>query len=163
MRTQPRPDRFSKLAAPDVDVARLRKGLEYITAHRDEHEQRFWALRRPGCGTSHCLAGTVVRHEGLAFDWEPITDPVSQWHGADTARRLIDGREIRGVARDLLGLTTFEADALFFAENDLHTLWCVAEHITRGEITVPPEVPGEHSDLCTTCRVVAGMRPRLAF
>jgi hypothetical protein len=159
---QPRPDRMLKLAAPDIDVARLRKELEYVTAHRDEHEQRFWAVRRPGCGTSHCLAGTVVMHEGLALDWKPITDPGSEWHGADSARRVADGRDIRDAARDLLGITTFEADALFFAENDLHTLWCVAEHITRGEITLPPEVPAKHNTLCATCRVVAGRRPQIS-
>lgn len=115
---------------PDANVPLLRKVLEHITAHPEEHNQFTWALQRPGCGTAFCVAGHAVVMSGRDVAWEP---PL-RWGGAWMAHETTDGRPIMEVAQELLGLGDCAAFRLFRGKNSLEDIWCIAEEITGGEI-----------------------------
>lgn len=129
-----------------IDVARLRKELEYVTAHRDEWRQNTW-LERTTCGTVGCVAGNAVLHAG----YEPVygrntsrSDAAAYLHDpAHTTRSKI--RPIADVARELFGLSEYQAGQLFHPQNSLYELWRFAERFTGGEITVPEDVRAEHA------------------
>lgn len=129
----------------NVNVARLRAELEFVTDHPERWDQGAWwdlpgdatVDAEPGvdwtCGTTACLAGWTVIHEGYRphdGDWEnqvrhPVTDaavPVDE-----TAARL-------------LGLNADRADYLFADSNTLRDLWEFAARFTDGAIQVPPAV-----------------------
>ncbi len=125
--------------APAVDVPLLRKVLEHLTAHPDQHEQRHWWLTDTdtACGTAGCIAGWTVAlarpdldvyddgdHRPILLPGEPL--PVA--HVCDTARAL-------------LGLPFTVAAALFRGQTTLRDLWQQAEFISGGAITVPAELP----------------------
>lgn len=126
-----------------IDVPRLRKELEFITAHPERWNQSAW-IQRTECGTTGCLAGNTVLHAG----YQPLFG-----HGlvrpdqAAHVRRLDgDGEQlVDDVAQRLLGLTDREASELFHPLNTLHDLWWVAADLTDGELQVPADVaPGYH-------------------
>jgi hypothetical protein len=121
-----------------INVPLLRKTLEHITAHPEEHNQSFWAVQTP-CGTAYCLAGHAVQLAGHEILWTDVcpcgcdSRERSAWH-------CTDGREIEYVATEELGLTEDQADDLFESRNTLHYLWRKAAHYTDGEIDVPEQL-----------------------
>jgi hypothetical protein len=126
-----------------VDVALLRKTLEYVTAHPERWEQGYW-IRSTPCGTTACLAGTVVLHAGYRphRDFAAESRMLSYVHvGPDVPvpRVRADVAEVREVAKLLLGLDEDEATRLFYSRNTLRDLWRLASHLTGGEIEVPAE------------------------
>ena|SRR5690348_2417744 len=107
-----------------LNVPLLRKALEYITEHPEEHNQRNWA-QRTSCGTTFCLAGTVAKLTGHDFIWD--------LEGGTQALLVTNGREISEVAQDELGLDNVDAHLLFHCY-DIRELWETVEEITDGEI-----------------------------
>ncbi len=116
-----------------INVALLRKQLEFATAHPEQHDQSKWVAP---CGTYGCIAGNTVLHtEGYQLVY-PSADS-----GLAPTVQCPDGRVtfIRVAACDLLGLTFNESEAFFDANATLGKLWRLASVYTKGEIEVPPE------------------------
>ena len=82
------------------NVELLQKVMDYIEAHPEKHDQTDWF-----CGTAACFAG----HAALMSGWTIVTSQKNA--GMVTNGDCI--RYVPGVARDALGLTIAEADALF--------------------------------------------------
>jgi hypothetical protein len=130
-----------------LDVARLRKELEFVSAHTELWEQGCW-IGQNECGTVACLAGWTVIHAGyepygrnMSFVEMPADDPLR------SELCLIDGlATVDDVARVLLSLDQREASQLFHALNELPGLWRFASRLTDGEIEVPPEFAVRHDD-----------------
>lgn len=120
-----------------VNVPLLRKVLEHITEHPDEHDQGVWAVTTP-CGTVACLAGHAVAMSGGEFVWQyPVPAEVRQFGATQSASFVAEtGRPVSHVAQQLLGLSDEEAGDLFHAEN-LDELWLLVDEITDGEIQRP--------------------------
>ena len=109
------------------NVPLLRKALEYITEHPEEHDQSSWARRTP-CGTTLCLAGTVAKLTGHDFSWDVFPD---------LAFSTTTGRLISEVAQDELRIDNVDAHLLFHGCDTVDELWEAAEEITDGEIRRP--------------------------
>lgn len=128
-----------------VNVPLLRKVLEHITEHPDEHDQRKWAIRGgrgQDCGTAMCVAGHAVAMTGHEIAWPTWNDNGNGYNSSvarHTRDRGSDGwpRSIEDVAREELGLSQTESEWLFMGSNTLRVLWCVANRFSDGEIEVP--------------------------
>lgn len=116
-----------------VNVPLLRKVLEHITEHPNEHDQTEWATRVEDCGTTMCVAGHAVAMTGYEIIWPAHSGT------AATCERDGDlwGRSIEGAAMEELGLSSDQADQLFSGVNTLEGLWHIASHLTCDEIKVP--------------------------
>jgi hypothetical protein len=122
---------------PIRNVERFRKVRERVLS--DGWEQRYWALRRPACGTVHCVAGWTCHDAGDRFAWYESTDWVKPSHApVEAAIFVVDGGvevEIFDRAMELLGLTVKEAEELFHSENDLEkVLGLIDQYIQEGEL-----------------------------
>lgn len=78
------------MTEPTPNLPLLRKILDHIDAHPEEHDQETW---ESACGTTRCVAGWA-----LHFDGQKVR---------------ADG-SIPRRAREVLGLTVSESEALFF-------------------------------------------------
>lgn len=116
----------------EESCALLRRTLEHVLAHPDEHDQTSWGLRLP-CGTSYCLAGhAVVTVLGARPVWFPCAD------GGVLQDVVMPGTsEVVGVAdaaRDALGLPTGWANLLFSARNSRADLAEAVHRVTGGRV-----------------------------
>jgi hypothetical protein len=120
-----------------INVPLLRKTLEYITEHPEEHDQEMWGLKTR-CGTTYCLAGHAVQLAGHEIAWPPPCCP--ECDGREKAAYLCaDGRDIAEVAREELGLARDQAWCLFNSGKTLFGLWFMAREFTNGEIEIPEQ------------------------
>lgn len=124
-----------------IDVARLRKELEFVTSHPERWDQRRWAVRGPTCGTVACLAGTTVLHAELELTWARNVGLTRGRRFDVEAAYTTDGRHVMAAACDLLGLTVAQTDRLFNPSNTLRDLWELAAEFTAGEVVAPPDLP----------------------
>lgn len=119
-----------------VNVPLLRKALEHIDAHPEEHDQGVWARRTP-CGTAYCLAGHVAVLAGYEIDWSPAAD-CGYFEAQVECVTALDSwgspLDIAWVAQDALGVTCHQSRVLFATENSRADLWAIAEKLTNGEI-----------------------------
>ena len=124
-----------------IDVVLLRKVMEHITAHPDEHDQDVWAIEAP-CGTVACIAGHTVIMSGLTFRVDPPDDYERTHYGAVRSAEVVaeTGEEVDVAAQRLLGLTDDEANALFLDADTISEIWDVVERITDGELTRPADL-----------------------
>lgn len=113
--------------ANGINIPLLRKVVEWVeeqealSTGKRQWKQMIWFERNNWCGTRCCVAGKVALLEG----WEPV------WEENETARVEKDG-EVQGVAlvaRDLLGLNSFQADRLFAARNTAADVRYYAEQL----------------------------------
>lgn len=113
----------------EIDVPLLRKTLEHITAHPEEHQQGVWGARflMTACGTAFCLAGHAVQFAGHEIEWD----------GDDIACDVVGGASIEFTAQRELGLEDRQADVLFNPFNTQRDLWRLASEYTHGAIEVP--------------------------
>lgn len=118
---------------PNVEL--LRRVLEHITAHPEEHDQRVWA-RHTDCGTAMCLAGHAVTITGHAIDYGKHS-----WSGLVYLTRA--GESIEDVAARELGLSDDQAENLFDPDNTRAELWREAAQITDGAIEIPAEIAAQ--------------------
>lgn len=118
-----------------VNVPLLRKVLEHITEHPNEHDQTDWATRVEDCGTTMCVGGHAVAMTGYEIVWPSD----HRYIGSATCKKDGDvwGRSIEGAAMEELGLSSDQADQLFNGNNTLQGLWHIASHLTCDEIEVP--------------------------
>jgi hypothetical protein len=145
----------------DATVDLLRRTLELLTTHPELHVQDTWLepTRRVDaptclepanvarCGTVGCLAGYAV----VLSESYPVRLNARGDHYGDV-ELLVDGTWLPGgswvaeMATELLGLTEYEADALFAGGNSLATLWLLAEELTDGRVAPPPDLPITNND-----------------
>lgn len=125
-----------------IDVPRLRKELEYVTAHRAQWKQGAW-IQRTACGTVGCLAGNIVLNAGYRPVFATSKHISTKSVVAATAASYAVEQRVADVAADVLGLDNEQAAKLFFPENSLLELWTLASEFTGGEIQVPAEVLAE--------------------
>lgn len=127
------------------NVEKLRETLEYIKAHPKEHDQGIWAGKGP-CGTTRCMAGTVVHlspdHEIIWPKFDPEFHEVGEQLEAEGCRNLRTGteRQISEVAAELLDLDEYQEDDLFYNSTDLRDLYMAANDMTDGAIEIPADV-----------------------
>lgn len=133
--------------AVDPDSERLDKALAGIDASLANWDQTQWAVRKlndddeywfdeivvaptPECGTAMCLAGQVVVQAGyyIAFQYGHAE---TNWAVDKTGLR----HEISSLARKLLGLTVWQANQLFSANNDRGELQRVRDKIVNGDFS----------------------------
>lgn len=114
-----------------INVPLLRKTLEYISDHPEEHNQSCWAERglNTPCGTAFCAAGHAVQFAGHQIDWE----------GDEYADTVMGGGTIEQVAAQELGLSGRQANHLFHFASGQRDLWRMASEITGGEIEIPSQ------------------------
>lgn len=121
-----------------MNVTLLQKVLDHITAHPEEHDQNFYAIRRD-CGTTMCVAGHTVVFAGYTIDWSRaalLSDggiPGVWVHDRFGERHLID----RQAAYELR-LDYETAWRLFADDNTLEDLWRIGQELADGQLVVPP-------------------------
>ena len=113
----------------EIDVALLRKTLEYADAHPEGIRLDVWA-ERTSCGTTACIAGTAAILAGHEIDWDTMS-----WRRQ--AYLTVAGEHIADVACKELGLTETQENQLFYCKT-LDDVWEAAERITDGEIRRSP-------------------------
>jgi len=140
-----------------INVPLLRKELEFLTAHPEQHKQSWWLEWRDAvlnetieCGTKGCLAGNALLHAGRLRGHTHV-----YWTGSgyesDGTNYWPDGEDYASYAEHsalswtragaaLFGLTYTQADKVFYQNNTLPDLWRLANKFTNGEIEIPPEV-----------------------
>lgn len=156
-------DEVTVTGTGEVNVPELRKVLEFVTAHPDVHDQEVWVdvrdaprdaperferclfgeARTPrhllrdeyvwSCGTSACLAGWTA----LLAGWRPAYGDDQLVYRDDRVRHAEE------VARERLGLSLLQADALFDPANSRRRLWRLAARFTDGAIRPPAELDAE--------------------
>lgn len=125
-------------AETGVNEDLLRRVLEHVTAHPDEHNQAHWAVRSD-CGTAYCVAGHAVVMSGYAPDWSAAFGATATVAGVSTTGVVGTDQTIGEVAADLLRLDVDgEGDhRLFHGSNDLADLWRIAAELTDGRVSRP--------------------------
>lgn len=115
-------------------------------ARRNGTYEEYLVAQRAGatCGTACCIAGKVALDSGYRSVHGDGGDAVihgetEDWSGASE------------VAAELLGLHDWQADLLFSGGNRITDLYAIAEVLTGGEITAPPELEVSR-DLVETAR-----------
>jgi hypothetical protein len=115
----------------NVNAPLMLKTLDHIHEHPEEYDQGEWAART-ACGTTACFAGTAVMIAGYDFDFRVYED-------VNATDKLTNGQFIREVARQELGLTMMQADALFYGGNTLKEVENLVSLIIDG-VEVPRPV-----------------------
>lgn len=91
--------------------------IDQIHAHPELHNQLSYC-RVGECVTAYCVAGWAVK---LAYP-EAVFLINSGSHGANYVRLYGETVHISNLAREVLGLTSFEADYLFHPHNQLEEI-----------------------------------------
>lgn len=115
-----------------VNIPLLRKVLDHVTAHPEEHNQSMWGVRT-SCGTAYCIAGHALVMSGVQLGWEDTADG----YGYATVDVTKDGEQIHDAARRVLGLDDVQAYLLFDPNNSRDRAWAIAADITDGKIQRP--------------------------
>jgi hypothetical protein len=106
----------------DLNVALLRKTMEHIEAHPEEHDQATWV-----CGSQMCFAGHAAVADGATL--EPgmyMPNAMSEWLGTT---------HVSDYAQRALGLTSGEANRLFYADNSVEDLRVLVDDlIEKGHL-----------------------------
>lgn len=120
-----------------MNIERMQKLLDHVTAHPEEHDQNTWG-QKTACGTTMCLAGHAVEMFGAGIAWMPL-DPYSRDPDTVQAVAIFDktGREIPEAAAELLDLTLDEMTHLFYTAQTADDLWKTASVYTRGKLELP--------------------------
>lgn len=130
-----------------IDVPLMRKVLEHISEHPDEHDQADWAIRT-ACGTTYCFAGHTVMMRGHEIDWS-LGDASEDSAGSVKGAVRIEGgweNRISQVAAYELGLDEDQQEGMFISAGSLADLWHLASEYTNGEIEVPEQFEYEEMD-----------------
>lgn len=131
-----------------INVPLMRKVLEHISEHPEEHDQGTWA-ERTACGTTMCMAGHAVVMAGHQISWPGTLDDESS---ADfvTEPIVVDNettRRIPAVAAHELGLTEEQKDAFFYESGTIEDLWREAHIYTDGEIEIPEQYQYQYKEI----------------
>lgn len=117
-----------------LNVKELRAQLVHLTVYPEKWDQESWvqgvesATRPSACDTFGCLAGNTVLASGKELIWE-------NYSGRWLAYGVKGEGSISETARVVLGLTGYQASALFSPDNREEDLWRIANEISAGEIS----------------------------
>lgn len=121
-------------------LVRLDAALAYIDAHPEEHDQESWFHRKPGCGTTACVAGTLTYLAGAIPIWG--ADLEEQVAGAVV---LPDGTErvISEYAAELLGVENEGrvAEALFYGAGNAAELRLTRDRLAAALVGSQESTP----------------------
>ncbi len=101
------------LPAPEVLA---KETYAYIIEHPEEHDQGVWWRKKPFCGTTACFAGHAVH----------IAYPDAKFKRDGFVEIDGEGRSIPDLAQDLLDLSFFQANALFYSSS----IEAIHDHLT---------------------------------
>lgn len=104
---------------------------EQITSHPETHDQGDWALKRPGCGTTLCIAGWACQLSGEQLRW--FEDETEEGDPLRRANYTRSGGSIWDRAGELLGLSLPEAGRLFHNMDNADALARLDELIEKGK------------------------------
>lgn len=124
------------MSESNVNIPLLRKAVEWAEAEAAkppevrQWDQGWWVtlpaeraeefeVDEAACGTAYCIAGWTCHAAGDVFD-ESRSECVSN---------LADGTHISYRARDLLGISSSGAEALFYGGNTIADVRRIAESI----------------------------------
>lgn len=121
-------------------TALLRRTLEYIEAHPEEHDQRHWA-QRTACGTTMCIAGTAVMLgiPNAEFAWgvgDSDSNRANQLVGVPVTEADEWQPQIERLATELLELDEYDVQGIFFNMDDFEALqnaWNLLEEREAAE------------------------------
>lgn len=119
-------------SANTLNIPLARKVLEHCIAHPEEHDQKHFS-RQTVCGTTACIAGTAIM-----MDAESSYTSVTGEGGAifmglvNTPEEHEIHPETRG--RELLGLTAFDAESVFYTFDNSEALNRLAAYISAAEV-----------------------------
>lgn len=91
----------------EEQTALIKKTMQYIKDHPNEHQQRYMAQKTES-GTKFCFAGTAMVLSGYEPEWTP-RGFLHCWK--DPEGKVVNHSLLR--AKDLLGLTSGQAEILF--------------------------------------------------
>lgn len=94
----------------------LRKTMEHIEAHPEEHDQDHWGLKT-ACGTVMCFAGHAAVLDGATPIWNQ--GPSDRHPEMEAVIRNGSAMRVEQYAGMALGLTDKEADELFWGADDI--------------------------------------------
>lgn len=112
------------------DMFKLDAAMDYLRAHPEQHDQRYWGRQTP-CGTTMCLAGTVAHLAGHEFYWENYGNDIKKaglcFRPAEDelSYTVIGGSSvafIASLAQRELGITEAQANELFYKAETLEDL-----------------------------------------
>jgi hypothetical protein len=121
-------------SALTLDIPRARKALEHLIAHPEEHNQLDFG-KRTACGTTMCIAGTVVYQDaeaGQRIQWQGKLRSYMVGPGPQSGPS-IDCQWVPSTAADLLGLGAEDASELFYEFNNDAALSKLSSWIDAAE------------------------------
>jgi hypothetical protein len=107
------------VTVPNAELAY--KVLDHIDAHPEQWRQQDWISRPDGadCGTAACFAGWACLLSGDTPRWEFPADELTERVNTTSGVELVHDVEfVNDRAAYLLGISLYEADSLFDAENE---------------------------------------------
>lgn len=110
----------------------LRKTMEHIEAHRDEHDQSGWG-RKEACGSTMCFAGHAVVLDGHNVIWTEIEDGHSVMSYVEMTDGSGDELSPMAAGARVLGLDLDESSHLFLACMKLSNVRLYVDHLLSEE------------------------------
>lgn len=96
-----------------INFERLDAAITYAAEHPNEFDMSMWYLDGPCCGTTACLAGTVVAQEG---GWKPVWRRYGDVREAYVVSRGAETAQVWRLAADLLGLEYGQTEIFHVAD-----------------------------------------------
>lgn len=110
------------MTTPDIDL--LDRVMDHIETHPEEYFQLDWV-----CGTTACVGGRTCI---LSGDTPKLIRRGTQIRADFVVTVAGDTRDIGDRARELLGLTSEQADRLFWGDNTLDDVRSMVRQIKGG-------------------------------
>lgn len=111
----------------------LKKAVDYVNEHPEEHNQWTWGMHSLSCGTVGCIAFHICRIAGCEITWKFRSRAVCN------SDPRADGVHVRNKAIQLLGIMDSQGDYLFSGRNCREDIKRIATTIAmaRGEMLWP--------------------------
>ena len=92
---------------PEVNWELVERTLDWIEKNPTQHDQNFYAITRPWCGTTYCFAGAALMLE----DKVEFNKDLDEHIVIECGNKISDFYK---TGRDILGLTNKQADKIFY-------------------------------------------------
>jgi hypothetical protein len=115
-----------------INIPLLTKVLVHIRRNPAQHNQDFWGLETPECGTVHCFAGWTAALTGAELLWRQLEG--GKGRGVGSVQVGDRKMSVASYAARVLNLDAREKNSLFYASN--FTLWLRTAALTNGEVTM---------------------------
>lgn len=120
---------------PEINTAMFQRIHDQITAHPEGHDQSFFELARPVCGTTRCIGGWAVHFTAVdrGYGTLPVDEAAERYLAEGSVPPHPFMTEIEQAAAHILGLDPDVADRLFYTMVDKQAVEYVAE-LAAGSI-----------------------------